>query len=61
MTNKELREKSKDELQHLLAEERNTLRTLRFRVAAGEHANVRDIRKHRTTVARLLTLLTSNP
>lgn len=53
----ELREKSSDELQRLLAEQREQLRKLRFKVAADEHKNVRDIRRIRQTIARILTFM----
>lgn len=57
MKAKELREKSRDELEHLLREKREELRALRFKVAAGEHTDVREIRETRTVIARLLTQL----
>ncbi len=53
----ELREKSSEELQRVLREKREELRALRFKVAADEHAKVRDIRKARKTIAKILTLL----
>lgn len=54
----ELRKKAGPELKRLLASERERLRDLRFRVAAGQLKNVRDVRKARFTIARILTVLT---
>lgn len=54
---KELKEKSREELQKLLGEEREALRTIRFAVATGQETKVRSIRSARRTVARILTLL----
>lgn len=56
MKSKELREKSEIELDRLLAELRDGLRDLRFRVAARQMTKVRDIRAMRRDVARILTL-----
>lgn len=44
-------------MKKLLAEERERLRDLRFRVAGGQLKDVRDIRAARQLIARLLTLL----
>lgn len=54
---KELGEKSTEELQRLLGEQREQLRKLRFKVMADEHKNVRDILRTRQTIARILTRL----
>ena len=53
----ELKQKNKDELQRMLAEERERLRVLRFDLAVGKIKNVREIRKIRKNIARILTLL----
>ncbi len=53
----ELRKKTGPELKRWLASEREHLRDLRFRVAAGQLKNVRDVRKARFTIARILTVL----
>lgn len=58
---KELREKTAVELQRLLVESRNRLRELRFKLAAKQLADVREIRETRQTVARVLTLLGRKP
>lgn len=54
---KELRLKTKEELQKLLSEQREKLRTLKFNVALKKIKNVREIRKTKKTIARILTLL----
>ena len=53
----ELRQKSKDDLQKSLAEEREKLRQLRFDLAAGKVKNIRLIREVKKIIARILTLL----
>ncbi len=57
MKPKELRQKSKIELQKLLQENRERLRVLRFDLAAGKIKNVREIRKVKKDIARILTVL----
>lgn len=52
----ELRDKSDNELDRLLAELRNKVRDLRFRVAGRQLTDVRDIREAKRTIARILTL-----
>ncbi|MFN3301543.1 MAG: 50S ribosomal protein L29 [Patescibacteria group bacterium] len=54
---KELRQKTKEELQKLLIEEREKLRLLRFDIALKKSKNVREIRKTKKNIARILTLL----
>ncbi len=54
---KELREKTEAELHRMLAESRDTARVLRFRIAAKQASNVRELRRERKTIARILTLL----
>ena len=53
----ELKQKNKEELQGMVAEDRERLRVLRFDLAAGKVKNVREIRKIRKDIARILTLL----
>lgn len=53
----EIRQKSKLELQKLLQESREKLRQLRFDLASGKVKNVRDIRKTRRDIARILTII----
>lgn len=51
----ELKEKTDVELDRLLAENRDKVRDLRFKVAARQLSDVRDIREARKLVARILT------
>jgi len=54
---KELQQKSRAELQHILIESREKLRQLRFDLASGKVKNVREIRKIRKDIAQILTIL----
>ena len=56
MKTTELRQKSKEELQELLEGQKETLRQLRFSLAAGKVKNVRQIRQLRKTIAQILTV-----
>lgn len=58
---KELREKSEVELDRLLVELRDKLRDLRFRIAAKQLGNIREVRKVRQTIAQILTLRAKKP
>lgn len=53
----ELKQKSPLELQKILQDSRENLRQLRFDLASGKVKNVREIRKTRKDIARILTLL----
>ena len=55
----ELRQKNKSELQKLLEDSKERLRQLRFDLAAGKVKNVREIRKIKKDIARILTILKS--
>ncbi|MBU4481001.1 50S ribosomal protein L29 [Patescibacteria group bacterium] len=55
----ELREKSKEELQKLLQENRERLRQLRFDLVSGKVKNVKEIRETKKDIARIQTLLKS--
>ncbi len=57
---KDLREKSEVELDRLLVDSRNKLRDLRFRIAAKQLGNIREVRELRRTVAQVLTLKKAN-
>lgn len=57
MTIKELREKSEQELQKLLKLHREQVRDLRFKVAAKQHKDVRELRVEKRTVAKILSIL----
>ena len=52
-----LRQKSKSELQKILSDNREKLRQLRFDLAAGKVKNVREVRKVKKDIARILTIL----
>lgn len=58
MKTKELREKSDAELAKMLAESRGSLRDLRFKGAAHQLKDVREVREGKRLVARILTLMT---
>lgn len=53
----ELRTKSEGELEKMLLEHRDKLRDFRFRVARRELKKVRDIRKIKKSIARILSVL----
>jgi ribosomal protein L29 len=59
MTIKELREKTDVELDRLLAEQRDKVRDFRFRLAARQLADVREVRDAKRLIARILTLKTA--
>ncbi len=53
----DLKEKSMEELDHLLKSSRDELFVLRFKVLSSQHKKVRDIRNVRKRIARILTLM----
>lgn len=53
----ELKEKKETELRKFLAEDREKLRDLRFRVSQAQMKDVREIRALRLRIARILTAL----
>ena len=57
MKAKELKQKSKKELERLLLSDREKLRQLKFDLSAGKVKNVREIRKIKKDIARILTIL----
>ena len=57
MKTTELQQKSKSELQKILSDNREKLRQLRFDLAAGKVKNVREVRKIKKDIARILTVL----
>ncbi len=57
MKTKELKQKSKDELQKFLQNLREKLRQLRFDLVSGKVKNVREIRQIKKDIARILTML----
>lgn len=54
---KELRGKSKEELQKMLKAQREIVRDLRFKDSNRQLKNVRDLRKAKKEVAKILTVL----
>lgn len=54
---KELRQKTKEELQILLRESQEKFRSLRFDLQLKKLKNVREIRKIKKFIAQILTLL----
>jgi len=57
MKAKELRSKTKEELQQLLREKRERLQRLRFDLASGRVKNVKEVREVKKDIARILTIL----
>ncbi|MBI5466878.1 MAG: 50S ribosomal protein L29 [Candidatus Kerfeldbacteria bacterium] len=51
----ELKQKSASELQRLLQTTREQLRDRRFKVAQGQHKDVREVRELKHDIARLMT------
>ena len=54
---KEIRQKSKEELERTLKDQREKHRSLRFDLAAGKVKNVRELRQTKKDIARALTIL----
>lgn len=52
----EVREKSDAELDRMLAELRDSVRDMRFKVAARQLTDVRNIRQARQSIAQILTV-----
>lgn len=57
MGTSELRQKTKSELQKTLQDSREKLRQLRFDLAAGKVKDIREIRRVKKDIARMLTIL----
>lgn len=57
MKTAELRQKSAEELKKTLQASREKLRQLNFDLASGKVKNMREIRKTKKDIARILTLL----
>ena len=57
MKGKDLQKKTSAELQKMVKDERTKLQQLRFDLPSGKVKNVREIRKLRRDIARVLTLL----
>lgn len=54
---KELKAKPTPELERMLTQGRESVRDLRFRIAAKQQKDVREIREAKRLVAQILTLL----
>ena len=54
---KELKDRSVGELQKLLGEQREILRSLRFQVSTAQESHVHRVSDTKKTIARILTLL----
>lgn len=57
MKTAQLRKKSKSDLKKILQDSRERLRVLRFDLAEGKIKNIREVRKVKRGIARILTLL----
>lgn len=57
MKAKDLKQLTANELQTKIAETRGHVRDLRFKVTTRQHSKVRDLRKSRKDLARMLALL----
>ena len=57
MKTPEIRRKSNQELQKILFDLKEKLRELKFNLASGKVKNVRDIRKTKKDIARILTII----
>jgi ribosomal protein L29 len=57
---KDLQNKSQEDLQKILQEERNNLRDLRFKDSNKQLKNVKEIKATRSTIAQILTKLKQN-
>lgn len=57
MRTADLQKKTAKELQAMLQEERTRLQRLKFELSAGKVKNVREVRRIRRGIARILTFL----
>jgi len=57
MKTNELRQRSKEELKEIVNELKKKLQELRFDLVSGKVKNVREIRKTKKEIARVLTVL----
>lgn len=60
LNNKDLAQKTADELSNLAATLRSGIRDLRFKVATRQHAKVRNLRHAKRDLARVLTVLSGS-
>lgn len=57
MKTRELRKRSKEELEKILRDEREKSRQLRFDLSSGKVKNVQEISETKKEIARVLTIL----
>jgi ribosomal protein L29 len=60
MNIKEIKTKTEDQLQKLLAKSREQVRALRFKDTNKQLKNVKEIKMVKKTIAKILTVLNSN-
>ena len=60
METSDLKNKNESDLQELLAQKRDLLRELRFKVSEKQLKDVREIREIKKDIARVLTFLRAN-
>lgn len=60
METNDLKNKNEKDLQELLAQKRDLLRELRFKVSEKQLKDVREIREIKKDIARVLTFLRAN-
>ncbi len=53
----ELKQRTKEELNRMLADDRRKMRELRFNLATGKVKNIRTIRQTKKDIARILFIL----
>lgn len=57
MKTQDIKQRTGEELNRLLGESRKKMRELRFNLVAGKVKNIREIRKLKIEIARILTIL----
>ena len=57
----EIKSKSEKELKELLVEKRERIRDLRFLLSQGKVKNIREIRKMKKDIAKILTIKNQKP
>jgi large subunit ribosomal protein L29 len=60
MKTKELKDKSKGELEKLLSDKQEATRRLRFDTATKQVKNTREVRNNKRDIARIITLIKEN-
>lgn len=57
MKAKEMRQKSKDELEKIIKDDREKIRQLRFNLSSGKVKNIKEAGNLKKKIARVLTIL----